>query len=452
MVKKIMSPATERSILALLINNEELLLDFTQYEVLDKHFIVLANKYIFNAILYLYNKNTKPTPTVIMEVIANKKARKEIESMGGEEYIEEITEIEVDKSNLKLLTDKLKQAYTRNKIYNICKDTAKEMISENSEVLNQQELVSVIEEKVSDVNSEMATTDQVRTIGEVLHDRLMQRANNPSDIAGLTTGFDTYDTMTNGAQASDLIVVVARPKMGKSALLTNWACNICIKEKIPGIYIDTEMTTEEHEDRLVSMLSGVPHSEILNGMFAKDTAYGKGDKKIAKVEKAIQLIKEAPYYHYYLPDFNKEKVNNIVKKHKFKDELELLFFDYIKLPSSNLNALGGMKEYQAIGYFTSTLKDIAGSFQIPVFTAAQESRAGDGENDKSGVNVAGSDRILQFASKLMFLYKKSEKQQVEESTDKGNRLLKIIYQRNGGCDLAPINIQFDNEILKMREA
>ena len=288
-------------------------------------------------------------------------------------------------------------------------------------------------------------------MGTDLEKRLEERAKRPTLVAGLQVGWTVFDRVTNGGQAGDLIIVCARAKMGKSVVLSTWAKNFAIRDGLPVLYIDTEMTSEEQEDRITSMITGIPVHEIVTGLFAVDTEYGTSKDKIAKIKDAVKQIKDAPYYHVYMPNFSAEKVTALAKQYKSKYNIQALFFDYIKVPASQGSSLQQIKEYQALGFFTSTLKDIAGLLKIPVYSAVQENRNDEKGIEKGASNVAGSDRILQLATKLMFLYAKTDEQIARDSVLLGNRQLKIAYQRNGESDVAPINLQFDNQIVTIKE-
>jgi replicative DNA helicase len=117
-----------------------------------------------------------------------------------------------------------------------------------------------------------------------------------------------------------------------------------------------------------------------------------------------------------------------------------------------MSSLNKMQEYQALGFFTSGLKDIASTLSIPVVTAAQTNRTNLGEVDKDASSIGGSYRILQLATKLLFLVNKSDKQISESGIDNGNQVLSIKYQRNGASDCDPINIMFYKNILFQKEA
>lgn len=451
MVHIINNPNSERSLLSLCLNNADLLVEVESNEVYSQHFTIPAHRHIFTAMMYLYSKGTKPSPLSIMEVITDKKAKEEIENFGGLSYIEDMSLMDIDKSNLKIFCAKIKQTYARKELYDVCETAKNFMLSDESEKLNPSELVGQIENKLTEIANSAINETSVYKMGTDLQQRLEERAKQPTLVAGLQVGWTVFDRLTNGGQAGDLIIVCARAKMGKSVILTNWAKTFAIEDELPVLYIDTEMTSEEQEDRLVSMITQIPVQEIVTGLFAVDTENGTAQEKIQKIKDAVQQIKDAPYYHVYMPNFSAEKVTALAKQYKAKFNIQALFMDYIKIPASQGNSLQQIKEYQALGFFTSTLKDIAGTLKIPVYSAVQENRNDEKGTEKGAGNVAGSDRILQLATKLMFLYAKTEEQIERDSTLLGNRQLKIAYQRNGESDCPPINLQFDNQVVTIRE-
>ncbi|HSQ90187.1 DnaB-like helicase C-terminal domain-containing protein [Romboutsia sp.] len=451
-IHEIKAPSVERSILAICMQNTDEILNVETNEVFAEHFTIDGNRYIYNTMLYLYNKGAKPTSTTIMEVITNEDAKKAINDLGGLSYIDDIGYMDIDRSNLRILCEKLKQTYTRRKIYDLCESTKDKMLSDESKTLNPSELVASLEGRVTDLSMRASgNSSGVSKMGDGLEERLQARMDNPSEIPGLESGLTTFDYYTNGGQPGDLIVFCARAKCGKSVILSTIAKKLAIEDGLPVLYFDTEMSKEEQEDRLLSMVSGVPHKEIMSGMFACDTASGKAVDKLKKIKEATKKIEDAPYYHIYMPNFNAEKVTALTKQYRHKYNIQAMFFDYIKVPATASGSLQAVKEYQALGFFTSTLKDIAGILQIPVYTACQENRSDSTGTEKSANNVGGSDRILQLATKLIFLYVKSDEQIAKQGISAGNRQLLIAFQRNGQSGVAPINLQFDNSIMSMRE-
>ena len=116
-----------------------------------------------------------------------------------------------------------------------------------------------------------------------------------------------------------------------------------------------------------------------------------------------------------------------------------------------MKSLKSVAEWQMLGFIASGLKDLAGTLKVPIWSACQENRIDPKGNKKDETNVGGSDRILQLATKLMFLTNKSEEDILKQAGEKGNQTLYIAYQRNGESDVPPIDIMFDRPILTQKE-
>ena len=280
-------------------------------------------------------------------------------------------------------------------------------------------------------------------MGDSAEEILELRASHPNTIPGLEVGWTKFDYYTNGGQPGDLIMLCARAKTGKSTALTNWATKIAIKDKIPVLYFDTEMNAREQEDRILSILSGVPHKEIISGMYVCDTENGKANEKIAALKDATTQMREGNYFHIHMPSFTMDKVAAVAKKFKLQYNIQAIFFDYLKFPASQVASLKSVQEWQMLGYIASGLKDLAATLKIPIWSACQENRANITSEKKNETNVGGSDRILQLASKLIFLSNKTDEEIAKEGIINGNQRLYIAYQRNGESDCPPINIKFD---------
>ena len=295
-------------------------------------------------------------------------------------------------------------------------------------MLNPSELISFAETKLNDLSVNTSNNNEVYKMGDKTEEVLNNRAENPAQVPGLEIGWTQFDRLTNGAQPGDLIVLCAPSKVGKSVSLTNWATNLSIKDQIPILYIDTEMNEREQEDRILSNLTGIPHSEVVSGMYVLDTVNGTAKDKVARLKKAREELNLD--YHIYIQFI--EQVNYL-RKFAQQFGIKALFFDYIKIPSSNAN-FKQMQEYQALGFFTSGLKELAGMLKIPVFTAAQTNRSDLNDDSPDASNIGGSYRILQLASKLIFLIDKSDEKIAKEGFQNGNQQLIIKYQRNGQSD------------------
>nr|WP_255323237.1 DnaB helicase C-terminal domain-containing protein [Bacillus thuringiensis] len=306
-------------------------------------------------------------------------------------------------------------------------------------------VLSAVESDFRDISIEYQVATGVTKLGENTADRLKQRLLTPQDVIGLKTGWKLFDLATLGLIDGELTIVGARSKVGKSTVLLNWCNKICIEDGVPTLYIDTEMYDYEQEDKLLSIISRVPHEEIRTGRFGVDTDAGKAIDKIAALQDANRELKEAPFYHVYLPSFTAEKLRALVRKYQVEHGIKLVVFDYIKLPSSDSSL--GEREFQALGYLTSALKDIAGELKVPVVSAVQLNRGAVDKEDINEGDIGGSDRILFLANRVCFLRKSTE----EEFAMTGcSRQFKIGAQRMGQeLDWTPIKADSKNWRMEM---
>lgn len=445
-----MNPGSERNLISICLKDSEKIIDVETAEIFPEHFSVAGHKFIFMAMLYLFSKKIKPTPMAIVEVLNNDQSKKSVDELGGLEYLTILEETNIPSDNLSIFIEKIKQSYTRRMLLSISDNVRDFVLSDKAEILNPTELIGFAEQQLTDLSVTNATSDEVYKMGDRTEEVLAQRAEHPSQVPGLEVGWTQYDRLTNGAQSGDLIIVCAPSKTGKSVVLTNWATKLGIKDQIPVLYFDTEMNEREQEDRILANLTGIPHDEIVSGMYVMDTVNGKAEDKIAKLKLAREELGLGNYYHIYMPMFTIEKVTALSRKFVLQLGIKAIFFDYIKIPSNQGN-FKQMQEFQALGFFASGLKDLAGMLKVPVFSACQTNRNDLGSENPDATDIGGSYRILQLASKLIFLINKSDERIAKDGFQNGNQQLIIKYQRNGMSDCDPINIMFNKPILRQVE-
>lgn len=446
----VLNPGSERNLISICLKESDKIIDVESAEIFAEHFSVPGHKYTFMAMMYLYQKKIKPTPMAIIEVLGNDQAKKAVDELGGLEYLTILEESRIPSESLGIFIEKVKQSYTRRMLLSISDSVHDFVLSDDAEVLNPTELITFAEQKINDLAVSNTTSDKVYKMGDDTDAVLAERAEHPAQVPGLEVGWTEYDRLTNGAQAGDLIIVCAPSKTGKSVTLTNWATKISIKDQIPILYFDSEMSEREQEDRILANLTGIPHDEIVSGMYVMDTVNGTADEKIAKLKSAREELGMGCYYHIYLPHFTIEKVTALARKFAVQFGIKAIFFDYIKIPSNQAN-FKTVQEYQALGFFTSGLKDLAGLLKMPVFTACQANRNDLDGDSPDASNIGGSYRILQLATKLMFLINKSDEKIAKDGFVNGNQQLLIKYQRNGASDCPAINIMFNKPILRQQE-
>jgi replicative DNA helicase len=237
------------------------------------------------------------------------------------------------------------------------------------------------------------------------------------------------------------------------------AKNIAVNEKVPVLYIDTEMPTEEQIDRLLSILSldtgnGVPEQMITKGTYANNAKF-----KGVIDDYARPILRDAPLFHVYMPDFTPEKIYNLCRKFQRQHGIEwngyqnqfVLIFDYIKLDEDSLKK--NIQEYLVLGQITNMLKNkVAGMLGIPVLAYAQiNPRTGHNAEDINSSHMSGSNRIVMFVNELSFIRKKTEEELTRTGIEGGNVVWKVGESRNGGSYEGWIDYTIRMQVPAMRE-
>lgn len=447
-IKDILSnTSAERGIISIILKDVGALTECTANNLFADHFAIKTNQVLYSVLAYLAEQGTKKFDSnVIYSTIQDPTALEELNNFGGREYIDTLIQSTVIMDNLPIYIKQVKEASLKRFVHKLGEDIQKDVVN----VKDTSEMLNGVQKRILDIILDSESSSEVYKFGTNTFDRLMERAQNPTDVFGYKLGWTNFDKITQGFAGNDLVVMVGASKSGKSTWLTNVSRAYSIENNLVGLYIDTEMTELEQEDRLIAMISGVPYEEIRNGMFCVDSPYGTGSEKVVRVKEASDKLSKANLFHKYMPDFTIEKVTALIRKMKIQESIDYCIFDYIKLPSSDVNGLSNAQEYQRLGYFTTCLKDMSGICDIPIITACQANRNDLETTNPDASSIGGSYRILQLATKLMFIRAKTDNELLLESYTKGNSKIHIKYQRNGEGDRA-IDVQFDKPILKMRE-
>ncbi|MGL4774511.1 MAG: replicative DNA helicase [Clostridium sp.] len=443
----ISNPSAERAILSIIFRNVDKLIECSSGNLFAEHFANKIHSTLYSVVCYLAEEGVTAFDTeTIYSTIKNEELILELNNVGGRDYIQALLQSQIIQDNLNLYIKLVKECSFKRLVYNLGNELQESVITTE----DTSRLLTEAQKKIMEIALEGQTDKDEYLVGSTALQRLIDRAENPVEVRGIRTGWAEFDRITQGLCGNDLIVIVAPSKVGKSTLLANICNNISIKSNYKGLYIDTEMSDEEYEDRLISMNSGIPNVEISNGMFARDTNFGTADDKRAKVFEATHKVNNGKITHVYMPDFTVEKVMALIRKHKIKNNIDYVVFDYIKVPTNDAKGFENVKEYQKLGFLTTSLKDMAGICGIPILTAAQSNRDDINGTNPDASDIGGSYRILQMASKLFFLRNKLPHEIQNEEGRRGNQKLHIAYQRNGEGGTA-LDFNFVRPINKMYE-
>lgn len=450
---------SERNVIGIAMSQPDTLLDIsTRLEAND--FVNFANRSIYEIMISIldgkYANIGKVNPMIIGAILQQNGM---LDNIGGMGYLDILQRTEAGVENLEFFLSKVKQASIRRESFLKAASVMQDAIECEEEEIDS--FTARQEEKFLDITLKSTGADEVIHIGSIIDVVLDKRETSPRDVMGMPTGFKEYDMQTGGLVPAKLKVWAAVAKTGKSALALNVAINVAVREKIPVLYVDTEMPTVEQIDRMVSILatelSGitVPEVAVTKGIYARHPEMKKA------VELAREMIKASPLHHVYLPEFTPEKVHNLARKFQMQHGIEwngfdkkqfLLIFDYIKLPDEASKG-GNLSEFQILGDITNMLKNkTAGRLGIPVLAFAQlNPRSGHGQSDLNSSHMSGSNRIVMFANELAFLTKKTEADIAADGAENGNMYFTLGETRSGGSYKGWIDYTVRKGVPAMRE-
>ena len=376
------------------------------------------NKAIYEAICNLYSRS-EPIDiiTVKSELVANGK----FENVGGLEYLAILPDKVPTTANVEQY---IKIVEEKSLLRNLIR-TANEIItlgySQTEEV---EDIMDMAERKIFDLLKERSKTTYT-PIKDVLVETFAQieRLYNKSDvITGIPTGFIELDYKTAGLHNSDLILVAARPAMGKSAFVINIASNAAIRAGVPVVIFNLEMSKEQVANRILCSEAMVDSNKIRTGKIEEEDW--------SKLAGALGPISDAPIYIDDTPGISIMEIRAKCRKLKLEKNIGLVIIDYLQLVSAS--GKKNSSREQEISEISRSLKILAKELNVPVIALSQLSRAPEQRKDDHRPilsDLRESGAIEQDADIVMFLYR--DDYYNENSEDK-NIAEVILAKHRGG--------------------
>lgn len=252
-------------------------------------------------------------------------------------------------------------------------------------------------------------------------EKIYEAYENKEDITGIPTGFIDLDSMTAGMQRSDLILVAARPSMGKTAFALNIASHVVLKRDLPVVIFSLEMSQESLVNRLLSIDSGIDAKNIRIGEL-EDHEWPRLEESAKTIGNSKLIIDEAP-------SITISEIRSKCRKYKQQQDIQLVVIDYLQLISSNGNQESRQQE---ISNISRSLKALARELDIPVIALSQLNRGVEQRDDKRPMlsDLRDSGAIEQDADVVMLLYR-DDYYNKDKSNEKGISEIIVAKQRNG---------------------
>ena len=372
-----------------------------------------ANTIIFEKMLELYDK-TIPIDSV--NLINSLKKNNHLESVGGAYYITGLSQDAPSVSNAEYYSKIIHEKYVLRMIIK----TSKEMNSLAYEDNEISEIIDKAEQHLFSI-SEISNKKKFQELEPMLEKVLEIWGNRKKgDITGVPSGFQDLDNQISGFQNSDLIVLAARPSMGKTALALNIARNAAINNDMKLGFFSLEMSTQQLTERLLSSEAEISSHLVRTGKLPK--------RDWSKLSEAANSLSQAKIYIDDSPGLNIMELRAKARQMKLDKNINMILVDYLQL----LHKQGKVESrQQEISYISRSLKALAKELDIPIIALSQLSRAPESRSDHRPImsDLRESGAIEQDADIVLFIFRKFVYSKDEE--DKGIAELIVSKHRNG---------------------
>lgn len=427
-------PSAERAVLSGLCKyGENAYLDISDI-ISSSCFTIDINALIYHCIQHIYNNDNGATiDLAYLFSSAQELGYKEVLSSKDETlHIKAILDFPVDQSNIRKFATKIKKLEIARNISEQLGLAQKELSEVNgSESIS--DILNIAESKVFDLSFLLGDgKTEPESIGKNIDEYIQNLEDNPVDQVGLSTGFPIYDkAIGGGLRKSTVNVIAARPKTGKTLLADNMGFYLA-NNGIPVLNMDTEMTTDDHINRILGMMTEIDLGTIETGKF-KDSS----DLK-TKIHTAKDRLKNIKLYYKSIAGkpFDEQLAimrRWIIKEVGLNDDGTakdcVIFYDYLKLMDS-IGMSQDLKEYQVLGFMMTSLHNFATKYKLPIVAFVQLNR--DGITKESTDTASGSDRIIWLCSNFSIFKRKSDEEIAEDGPTAGNRKLVPLVSRHGG--------------------
>ena len=387
-----------------------------------------SHQLIYESVERLFRESE---PIDLLTVSADLKKNKNFESAGGDFYLISLSQKVSSSAHIEFHSRIILQKYIQRKLITISNEIIQKSYNESTDVMD---LLDEAESKLYDV-----AQGNIKTSTESAQNLVIRAKTRIEEIAkqeglsGVSTGFEKLDKLTSGWQPSDLVIVAARPGMGKTALALSMARNISVQQKIPVAFFSLEMSSVQLITRLISSETGLSSDKLRTGKLA-DHEWQQLNIKVSDLESAPLYIDDSPSLTIFEL---RAKARRLASSHGIK----LIIIDYLQLMNIGSSNKAGNRE-QEISTISRNLKALAKELDIPVIALSQLSRAVEtrgGTKRPILSDLRESGAIEQDADIVSFLYRPeyygiTEWDDDMKTPSEGQGEFIVAKHRNGALD------------------
>lgn len=421
----------EMSLLGAVLIDEEALSDVTEH-VSPRDFYDKRHAAIFGGMVRLFERHK---PVDLLTLTDELKKKDELDAIGGSAYLTELTNYVPTAAHAEAYAEMVSQKAIRRRLIRASSEISELGFDEEYDV---QELLGKAEAELFSVSDQSLKQDltSIETILTDSFDRMEELHRNKGAIRGVRTGYRDLDNMTAGLQRSDLIILAARPAMGKTTLVTNLAYNVATANKQSVLFFSLEMSKEQLVDRMLADASGVDAWNIRTGNLS--------DEDFSKLSEAMGEMAEAPIFIDDKPGLSVLEMRTKARRAAHDAPLGLIIVDYLQLMQGSSKTEGN--RVQEVSEISRGLKLIAREMNVPVIALSQLSRSVESRTPQvpqlSDLRESGS--IEQDADIVMFIYREAY---YNPETERENITDLIIAKHRNG-PVGKVELYFHPERLR----
>lgn len=426
--------AAEQSVLGSVFISPDSLISLAD-ELVPDDFYKPANKIVFKTMLSLLEKGEPIDATTMGSALAN---QGDISKIGGITYIVELVNSTPTSKNVEYYAKIVKEKATLRKMIADLSDSLSNVYQGDVSI---DDIIAKIEKSMLDISNQNTGTG-FRNVADILdtHMQMVEtRSQTDGVVTGLSTGFVGLDKITTGLHEGNLIILAARPAMGKTALALNIAKHVATIERKPAVIFSLEMGAEELIERMVASEGMIPGYHLKTGNLSTD--------EWKRLVHAQSNLYDVPIF---VDDTAGIRISEIRSKaRKLSQEmggLGIIIIDYLQLITGSKRE----NRQQIVSEISRELKILAKDLKVPVIALSQLSRSVEQRQDKRPMlsDLRESGSIEQDADIVAFLYRDAYYQKEQGDSQEANNVTELILEKNRHGSLGTVKLYFHKEYTK----
>jgi replicative DNA helicase len=391
---------------------------------------------IYEAVATLYEKKSQIDVLTLADQL---KGMGYLDLVGGPAYLTELTNFVPTAAHVEQYADLVAQKALRRRLIKAAEEMTGLGYDESKDL---KELIEEAESRLFEV-SQQHIRGNIVSLEEILaesFERLDELHRDKGKLRGVPTGFKDMDNLLAGFQKSDLIILAARPSMGKTAVALNFAHNVAAIAKQPVLVFSLEMSKEQLVDRMLAMESGVDAWALRTGRLT--------DADFEKIGHAMGSLSEAPIYIDDTPGITVSDLRTKARRENHKHGISLIVVDYLQLMSGGGKYASSENRVQEISEISRGLKGIARELNVPVIALSQLSRSVENRSPQIPqlADLRDSGAIEQDADVVMFIYREDY---YNPETDRKN-VTDILVKKHRNGPTGEVELYFERDKQRFR--